>query len=738
MNKCPITINLATQTVHYRADGSPCLFEVQVRNDSDQQAQFQLDITAAGAHPNADWYRLDPEVSVAKPPGDETLFQVCITHSPIPHFSGLINLTVRVISPQLAGEARGVVRLIVEADDAVIPVGLNLLPSHVQAYPRNPVDLMVQVRNLGYQPIDVLLRLSGLTPSWLSSGAERRVLLNPQADECIVFPCQPPSVALAQSRAYGFRIEAFSRSIPVGQVEGILEILPIGFIKFGVTPPQQSVPLQVWLPDWKTQATTFWAELENLSNVAQQVNVDVQGSGAGQQWTYMPPVDAELGLGSTVKLPLEIHTQRPWVGLPKNFPLQMMARLNGESSSGNGSVDVDPDRQPVKLLIRPIIPVWIVLALLALLITLFSFLFRPNPIGHTDFVKAVRFSDDLSLVSGSDDCTIRRWRVNGDRLSPEGSLTAHFEQNASCKPFQSKGVLAFTNEPVWALAFSPRMNDRVAAGLSNGVIQIWHLLTQKQLQELPDDGTGDRVFDLVFTPDAQQLLSGHGSGKIRVWQRQGEAFLTESVPVLELSPERNYSVYALAISPDGRYLVSAGSRNTLAVWDMQSMERPAALLMAQKGLDSIVWDVDFKPESHIFVTADSDGNLKLWDLDQCGTNTSSVKDSGVDPETPVKIETSLNCEPGDRWQASKAQIRAVRFSHDGKQLISAGDDKQVKRWTLNAPGESLVPEVLFTSRSKINTIDLIETEQSLLLVSGGDDQRVNLQRMSQGKPGGEQ
>jgi WD40 repeat protein len=740
MNKCPITISLATQTVHYQANGTPCIFEVQVRNDSDRQAQFQLDITAAGARSNADWYRLDPEVSVAKPPGDVTLFQVCITHSPIPNFSGLINLMINVLSPQLSEQARARVNLIVNADDEVVPVSLNLLPSHVQAYPRNPVDLMVQVRNLGYQPIDILLRLSGLTSSWLSSGAERRVLLNPQSDECIVFPCQPPSVAQARSQAYSFQIEAFSRSLPAGNVSGILEILPIGFIKFGVVPLQQSVPLQGWLPDWKTQTTTFWSELENLSNVAQQVNVDVQGQGAGKWWTYLPPADAELGLGATVKLPLEIHTHRPWVGLPQHLPVQMTARL--DSGSENGSVDVDPDRQSVQLIIHPMIPVWLILALAALLITLLFFLLRPNPLGHTDSVNAVRFSDDLSLVSGADDCTIRRWRVNGDRLSPEGSLATQPEQN-DCKPFQSKGVLAFTNKPVRALAFSPRMNDRVAAGLNNGVIQIWHLLTQKKLEELPDDGTGDRVFDLAFTPDAQRLLSGHGSGRIRVWQRQGEAFLTAPLQILKLSPERNYSIHALAISTDGRYLVSAGSKNTLVVWDMQALEKPATLLMAQKGEDSRIWDVDFKPESHAFVTADSDGNLKLWDLDQCGINTAFVDpsiDSSVDPskpeaETPAEREMNPNCEPGDRWQASKAPIRTVRYSPDGKQLISAGDDGQVKRWILNAPGESLVPEVVFTSRSKINAVDLIETEQSLLWVSGDDHQRVNLQRMSHEKRG---
>jgi hypothetical protein len=720
MNKCPITIRLSTQALTFRMGGQPALFEAQVRNDSDRQAQFQVEVVAAGAPPQSDWYRLDPEVSVAKPPGDVTTFQIFITQSPIPQFSGLVPLTVRVTSPQLEGEARSIMRLTVEAGSEVIPVGLNLLPAHVQAYPRNPVDIMVQVRNLSYQPIDVLLRISGVVPSWLSNGADRRVLLNAQAEERIIFPCQPPPVAQAPSQAHAFRIEAFSRSVPVGAVEGILEILPIGFIKFTVTPDQQSVPAQGWLPNWKEQTATFFAEFENLSNLAQFVNVSV--SGQDQSWAYLPPVDAPLGLGERVKLPLMIETKRPWIGWVKRLSLQMTARLQGDRP-----VDIDPITQTVQLRIFPIIPIWLVIFLLALLATLLAWLLRPSPIGHTDFVNAVRFSDDLSLISGADDCTLRRWRVEGENLLPAGKLAVMPDQN-SCASFQPQGVLAATNSAIRALAFSPRIKDRVAAGLLNGRIQFWNLLTQQRLAELPDDGSGDRVYDLAFTDDTQRLVSGHGSGKIQVWQRQGEAFLPTPLKKLTLSLERKYIVYALAISPDGRDLISAGSRNTLAVWNMADLDQPPQLLMPQKTNDYEIRDVSFIPNTRKFATADSTGEVMLWDLDSCLAVPTKPLEQAVPIAPPTEI--LLDCQPQDRWQAGGGSpLRSIHFSADGNQLVSAGADGEVKLWTLNGKGDSLTPEVLFTSSKKINTIDLIETEQALLIVSGDDQHQVKLKRI---------
>ena len=739
MEKRLITVSLSTQRVTFQPGGQPASFEVNVRNDSDQQAQFQLEVLAPGATRGAgDWYRLSPEVSVAKPAGDETAFQVYIVDAPFPNFVGIVNLTVKVVSPQLPGETRRVIALTVEPGVANAALSVMLTPQRVQAYPRNVVDLTAHVRNLTQQPIDALLRLSGISASWMLNGTERRILLNPRTDEYVTFQCQPPTVSQALSQAYPFQVEASSQGSAIVRTEGILDILPIGFIKFAVAPEQQAIPaahsvnpaaqplpkfaarlaaylsIKRWLPDFKTRSATVYAAFENVSNLIQQVNLVVQGKDCNR-CRYEPPMDASLGLGETVKLPLEIGVTRPWIGWIRTLNLDIYPQLRGAQA-----VDVEPPFQAIKLRVLPLIPLWLVLALLALLLALLFLLLRPEPIGHTNFVNAVRFSSDaLSVVSGSDDCTIRRWLVSENQLQPEGRLTGEPAQTScAVKPLKPEGVLAFTRA-VESLEFLPKDNDRVAAGLDNGAVQLWHLPTRQLAQvTLRDssDPTDDRVFALAFTEDSRTLFSGHGSGKIRVWQRPtGGNFDSKPLPPLSLPPDQNYQVRTLAISPDGSLLVSAGSSNTLALWNPSNLQQPARLIMPQGGDNDYIWDATFAPNSHLLATAHSNGEIKLWDLDRCAKGQ----------------ELILNCTAQDQWQAAQkagnVAIRSVRFSPDGKRLVSASDDGKVRLWTLASP--SSPGQLLYTSSAKVNAVDLVAADRNLLIVSGGDDHRVVLRRV---------
>ncbi len=117
-----IDASLTAQNIAFRPGGPSVSFGVSVINCSNQFASFQLEIQAAGAGEQSNWYHLSPDVSTAKSPGDRTDFQVEILDSPLPDFVGIVNLTVRIFSPQLPEERRLVLRLTLE------PSGeLNLL-----------------------------------------------------------------------------------------------------------------------------------------------------------------------------------------------------------------------------------------------------------------------------------------------------------------------------------------------------------------------------------------------------------------------------------------------------------------------------------------------------------------------------------------------------------------------------------------------------------------------------------
>lgn len=725
-----IAVDLPIRRVTFCPDRDPVAFPVIVHNHSKGMAQFRLEVIAAGADPNLqiDWCQPSPEVSAAIPSGDKTTFKIEIFNSPIPNFVGNIHLTIKVSSPEISEQIRRDVTLTIEPGADQNLFSIRLLSPVVQVYPCNQVEIPVQVRSFSNHPLELLLRLSGIPDTWLPYQSERRQLLNPQETVEVIFQCQPPAVKQALSQNYPFRVDAFSRDQKTSYVEGSLQVLPIGFIKFAVTPQQQTIPAK-W-HDWRTRSAQFQAAFENVSNLVQLVTVSLKGRDC-HRCVFDSPEAAELGLAAFANVPLEITTRRPWIGLAKKLQLEAIA----ESQSFH-SVDVEPAAQPLELRVLPIIPLWTLLALLALLAAILALLLQPQPIGHTDFVNAVRFSSDgLSAVSGSDDCTIRRWTIQGNRLQPEGELANPPATTCNAEPLQAPGVLTFTNQTVFSLEFLPEFNDRVAVGLANGSIQIWDLPTRQQITELrdPNDQTEDRVFDLAFTKDARTLFSSHGSGKIRIWQRSSSESFSKLTKILTL-PETSqssfkYQVRAVALSPDEQMLVSAGSKNTLALWNWNTSTPTSHLLLPQASEEDYVWDVAFAPNSAALATSDSKGFITLWDLTRCQ----------VDDLSATQTSIPSNTCPWRRWRGvqpeGKVAVRSLKFNTDGSHLVSAGDDGKVMLWnmedlknfdefsTINLTGKPLI-----TSSQKINSVDILNTAQEMLVLSGGDDRKVRLER----------
>lgn len=716
MEKRLITVSLSTASVTLQPGKQSAEFEVIVRNDSDRQAQFELEVLApASTRKPSEWYRLFPEVSVAKPPGDETRFQVQVFDTPLLNFVGTVTLTIRVTSPQLSDEARRVLRMTIAPGAATAPASLRLIPAQLQTYPRQVVDISVYVRSLSQHPIEVSLRCMGLTPSWLINGNERRIVVNPGSDEPVLFQCQPPAVTQVPSQAYPFWIEASVQGQAIARSDGEVIVSPVGFVKFAVTPEQQSIPSRkIWLPQWSNQTAIVEASLENLSNVHQMLRLDMQAT-PQKRCEYEPAIDAVLGLGETTRLPLAIQVKRPWFGWMKTVQLAITPVIKSSPA-----VEIDPTSQTVQIQLRPLIPLWIVIVLAALLGLLWLLLPRPEP-AHVRSVSSVRISrDGNSVVSGSEDCTIRRWLIDHDRLKPEGNLDT-IPANACNQSFQRPGVLAAAEHPFRVLAFDPRFNDRVTAGLSNGTIQTWNVATRTQVNDLQET-KGDHVFALAFSEDAQTLYSGHAGGAIQVWQRRGEKF--QKGRSLKLSPDRYYQVRALALSPDGTSLISAGSRRTLVLWSLTAPDSPPKLIApvngsAQSGGDEeYIWDIVFIPKTNQLATADSDGTITFWNLGQCNAVTSST----LSVSCPTQ---SLPASTAGR----KTGIRSIQVSQDGRRIVSGDDAGQVILWSFTAAGNLATPperRVLDQRQDKINTVDLLETSQGTLVVGGGDDKQVKL------------
>lgn len=721
-----INASVSPQTHIFRPGGQSVAFKVIVINDSDQHADFKLEVIPAGASPTSNqWYRLSPEISAAKPPGSSTDFQIIIFDSPIPGFVGTASLRIRIVSPRLRQERTLVVHLRIEADDRVKSISVELPVQKFQVYPRNTANIAVRLRNWSHKPVDVVLRLRGIEASWINGGAERRLLLEANGQLETIFPCQPPSSNQALSQEYPFTIEATSRDGYSNSTQGILEVLPVGFVEFKATPSQQTIPRRGWwVPDWKSNSATFDLLFKNVSNLQQQVDIQLQGGNYRQCSSKLFPEYAELPLGQTTNVKLQVKTKRPWVGWLKTLRFDAKAILSDQRLGG-----ADPTTQALELKVLPILPLWLQLALIALLALLLSLLFKPELVTHTDSINVVRFSADaLSAVSGSNDSTVRRWRVNGSNLDPEGESQTQ----------KLKGILGETNGEVFSLRFDPHKNNRVAAGMKNSVIQLWNVAKREKEAELklPDFlGKTDKVFDLVFTQnDNRYLISGYPNRKVLVWARNSatEEFQPQPQRIVNI----DYDVYSMALSRDDKTLAVAGNFKSLILLDLNKLNTlpqqnnnltkdDLVKLNVSQGKFSVadnntgygsndrIFSVTFSPQnSNLLATADSDGYITILDY-QCQNSTKPDQQQALHQK---------QCER-TRWQVSSGAVRSIAFTSDGKKLVSAGDDGRVLVWQLTSEGKLSTEAVKGKQIAKrdhlINSIDI--NSQGDMVIIGGEE-----------------
>ncbi|AFZ24186.1 WD40 repeat-containing protein [Cylindrospermum stagnale PCC 7417] len=709
-----INANISTQVLTFKPGSSPASFEVAVVNESNQFASFQLDIIAAGSSENlgANWYNISPAVSAKIPPGDSTKFSITIIDTPVAGFVGKMNLIVRILSLELRDEDRQLLRLVIEPGIGSVPMQIDLPVREFTTQPEALIEIPVRVFNPSQISADVSLRLIGEASKWLLDG-ERRLRVASGAQVETTFFCQLPVPQETINKPYPFIIEAtHTNGSSSRSPEGVIKILPAGFIDFRCFPEKQQIPAsRPWLPQLRTNSATYQVEYQNASNLTRQMRVDVRKADEEQSKCFLDiqPEMVDLNPGEMKQLQILVSKRRSWFGLAQKLSFIVQAIAPDQR------INITNEKHLIKLTIHPVLHPWLQLLLgilLAFLLWQLSWLNPDNPFfGHQRSVTSVQLNGvGDKAVSGSQDQSIIRWNTRGFSNPLVNQHDATLAKNIS--------------KSVRVVRYKPVDNDVVAAGLENGEIQLWDVISpSKKPKATFSLNKDDRVFDLKFSPSSQYLFSGHGSGLVLQWNIN-DALLTSATSANESvkfnRPEKikkfNFAIYSLALVGKERENLVIGQRyNNLEVWNWQkdkTFKMPYKPAGSQEDYIFSLASPEYKP--NLLATADNQGRITLWDMQPC-------------------LENKGECTVIDQWidgHGGKA-VRSVAISGDGCYLVSGGDDGRVILWPLTKEGKRALPtgKPVRSTAYKFNSVDIKIVKKRILVLSGDDRKKVSLDFM---------
>jgi WD40 repeat protein/serine/threonine protein kinase len=275
-------------------------------------------------------------------------------------------------------------------------------------------------------------------------------------------------------------------------------------------------------------------------------------------------------------------------------------------------------------------------------------------------------------------------------------------------------------DPVDALAITSR-GDLFATGGWNGTARIWDLTTGKE--KLPPlQHYCDYVHSVAFSPDGKFLATGSNkagkfaqiwdceSGKpIRAFEghtkavlsvafsKDGKQLLTSSLDKTaalwdvetgtRLIEFKGHSlwVYSVAFSPDETRVVSTGQDGTAVVYQIDNLTKKIIKTLPPfAGHKGPVYSAIFSPDGKFVVSAGYDGKILIWrpeeilpyDFKQLSTLSSSIKPVSQ-VKTPPQVIPLANYRS---LEGHNGAVRSVKFSSDGKSLVSCGLDATIRVW----------------------------------------------------------
>ena len=237
---------------------------------------------------------------------------------------------------------------------------------------------------------------------------------------------------------------------------------------------------------------------------------------------------------------------------------------------------------------------------------------------------------------------------------------------------------------------------------------------------------------MALSPDGRLVVTGGADKYLRIWEiATGNCKNTMEAHAGGTSQ--------ICISPDGHLIVSIGRDNQVLVWDLISGESVAKLEGHARDVTAIALT-----STGYLVTGSLDRTLRVWDLGGLSClnilkgHQDKVNCVVVTPDGKYAISGSEDTKIGiwdvesgmlvNFWEGHTDGVTCLAVSPDGKWLISGGWDQKLRVYEI---ATSTCMAIMEGHSGTLNCLAI--TPDSTLAISGGEDKMVRVWELPSGK-----
>ncbi|KAF5354465.1 hypothetical protein D9758_012418 [Tetrapyrgos nigripes] len=235
---------------------------------------------------------------------------------------------------------------------------------------------------------------------------------------------------------------------------------------------------------------------------------------------------------------------------------------------------------------------------------------------------------------------------------------------------------------------------------------------------------------VAISKDGKLIVSGQSDGTIIIWN------VLRGKEVRKINGHIG-DVNSVAISPDGSKIVSGSHDKTVRIWDTAT---GAQIRVSLQGHSNYVQSVAFSADGTKIVSGSADETVRIWDaatgaqigeplhghsswvlsvaLSADGTKIVS----GSADETVRIWDAATGAQIGQPLQGHSNYVQSVAFSVDGTKIVSGSDDQTVRIW--NAATGAQIGEPLQGHNHWVQSVAFSADETKI--VSGSSDNTVRI------------